>query len=329
MIDLNGQRVAPLFALLHGGGGGLPMASVKARAQPGYKFKTAFGSTATTFGAVSLRAPSPPRTSSARTAATSNDREWAPVPPDAARFISPRQPASGIAQGLTVIHASDLSRPAPRSAGPPSLLTASRGRRPVGSNNEPPAPPRAARTSGSSKIVAMRRAHAKPRHRKSNSKVGRDAAAEGPKATADDELQEELDAASVMPAPPTVTYLGASAGLPFEGMPKCEVRITLLGSGDEPFEPQMLRVVLDVDGFSACDKAAVQVQSAWRGYEARSDVRQQRGRAGAEVEAQATFSSILAEHEAFFEQMKKRLMDESASAIQLAVRTKLSRRQAS
>ena len=88
----------------------------------------------------------------------------------------------------------------------------------------------------------------------------------------------------------------------------------------------MLRVVLRVDGVSAWEGAAVQVQSAWRGREARSDVREQRGRVRDEMDLQTTLSSILTQNEAFFEQMKRRLMDESAVSIQLAIRAKLSRR---
>ena len=179
MIDLTGEQLPPLFALLHGGGG-LP---VRGNRKSGFHFRSAFGATASTMETISLMPPPKAVYMPAAAAALprrrirrptpvpqpaehvqQNERAWASKPEPPLRFggsarASPRTHA--------LIDASALHRrPTTPRTGPPVLVTASRARS-VATAFEPPrragTPPRMARTPGHARIAALRQRHAQPR----------------------------------------------------------------------------------------------------------------------------------------------------------------------
>lgn len=191
MIDHTGQKLPPLYAMLHGGGGGLPLqnmdAAAMARVQTkrGYHFKTAFGSTAKTFETISLMPPNPatqysprsdvgrrPAPACATTVRASSEqakRAWAVKPEAPPQFVGacgaghPATAASVVPSRVasTIVDAAQLKpRPPPRS-GPPDLETAKRpardppGRSGPGGVNHNPA--REASTPGHHRIIAARR----------------------------------------------------------------------------------------------------------------------------------------------------------------------------
>ena len=349
MIDHHGNRLQPLFAMLHGGGGGLPMKP----SQPAYKFKTAFGSTAPTFGTVSLKDSQPSAAAciaSASAASSFDDRSWATVPTNAARFINP--PA--------VVYPEEFGDSArkPRASGAPTLSTAARAR-PNGSDARsaamPPAPPpKVAKTVGHDKITSMRRAHAKPRAKGSkqhDAGAGTEAGAGGGAAAgasgAGAETSELVGRAGAAGAEPAED--GDDDG--WSG-PRCDAKI-LLSVDDDDLGPTV-RVVLAVGGASerehgaptaeAAAEAAAEataeapaealaeggVQHATAAEEQPAETAEESREVRAEDEASSALSVISERNEelgSLIDQMKLRLLSASALSIQMACRAKLRRRQ--
>ena len=181
MIDTTGRAQAPLYALLHGGGGGLPMGNSEAAVRPKnfYQNRAAFGGVAATMGSISLMPPNPstkisPRVmpgrrpapaccTSNRASSEQSSRAWAVKPEGSLQF------KDGAATDSVIVDASQLKprQTMPRT-GPPKLATADRPVRSVpgrrqgpGGVLQPPLPPREANTPGHARIAAVRRRNAR------------------------------------------------------------------------------------------------------------------------------------------------------------------------
>jgi hypothetical protein len=333
MIDHNGQRMPPLFALLHGGGGGLPVANVeilgrKKEQGSAYHFKTAFGSAAATMesfslipsarppavlaGAVqsprklpSFRRPSPACCASTRASTQQTDRAWTIQPGQPPRF------KDGAASARSTLMSAEQVRPRPTTprTGPPQLATSARPRAvPIVPHVLPKPPSEARRRSGGRR---------RQQESASAGASGGSSESEVPSSPASGALPPRSAAAPIEREGGGVDIELPDAKAPTLGS-RC-VHLVVLPDGNVS-----ARVRIGGDNL-----AATRIQATYRG----NTTRRQHRDAVAEAEderAREHARSVLRENEEFFEQMRKRLDEElreerAAVRIQAASRGRATR----